>query len=213
MNLALRLLFAASIVGGFQLGADRLSRYVEPRQVALPLEKLNAIPMQIDSWQGRPSRLDPDLVAATGADATLHRMYENPQGLPVAMDVAVYTRYELQVPHDPALCYESNGWNIVRSYPFALGDNPHAQAPGRLMFCQRGPRERVIVLYWYQLGEEIVLDRAGMRRAQWKLRGRHEWPPLVKVMLQTPCDGASRAPRRLDDFARLLLPHVEAIGP
>lgn len=213
MSLVLRLLVAASIIAGFHVGQAALRRHVEPHSVCLDVDTLNAIPLEFGIWKGRAVALDPDLVTATGADATLHRMYDNPRGLPVAVDLALYTRYDLQVPHEPPLCYESNGWTILQSYPFAIGDDPHQRDPARLMVCQREPGRRIMVLYWYQLGQSILLDRSSMRRAQWQLRGREKWPPLVKVMLQTPYDPSFQGPGRLKCFAELLLPHLDVLDP
>ena len=45
--------------------------------------------------------------------------------------------------------------------------------------------ERVMVVYWYQLGEHVLFGRWDLGwKVRWSLRGQPKWPALIKVMLQ-----------------------------
>ena len=61
----------------------------------------------------------------------------------------------------------------------------------------------VRVLYWFQLGDRVFLDRIQHRLARReKLWGEKEWPPLMKFMLETSDDGTGTADESLIDMAR-----------
>ena len=63
--------------------------------------------------------------------------------------------------------------------------------------------ERLLVVYWYQLGEHVLFDRwdLGMK-IRWSLRGRPKWPALIKVMLQIPAPDPEEAKPVILDFAK-----------
>ncbi len=44
--------------------------------------------------------------------------------------------------------------------------------------------QRVLVLYWFKLGEHFLFDRFEMGAVRWKMRGQKTWPALIKVLMQ-----------------------------
>ncbi len=46
---------------------------------------------------------------------------------------------------------------------------------------------RSLVLYWYRWDSQICTTRTQACMARLKMIGSHEWPPVVKVLLDTPC--------------------------
>jgi hypothetical protein len=76
---------------------------------------------------------------------------------------------------------------------------------------QRGT-SRIAVVYWVQLGDEIVTESEGIRQLRQRLRRTGgNLPPLVKVMLQTDARDVDAAEARLDRFAAALAPYTFAI--
>ena len=99
------------------------------------------------------------------------------------------------VYHTPINCYRASGWqdterDAVRPGGLRLLDVSRQRVdvdPGRT-------GERLIVVYWYQLGEHVLFDRwdLGMK-VRWALRGRPKWPALIKVMLQISAPDVNEA--------------------
>jgi hypothetical protein len=60
-----------------------------------------------------------------------------------------------------------------------------------------------IVVYWEQLGEHVLFDRADLGfRVRWSLRGRPTWPALLKVMLSLPTNNVEDPKSLILDFAK-----------
>ena len=104
-------------------------------------------------------------------------MFSNPRG-------GVY--------HTPINCYRSTGWQDTSETREDLEVSDDLTIPVSLStWEQKG--ERVLVVYWYQIGEHVLFDRwdLGMK-IRWSLRGRPKWPALIKVMLSIPAPSRKR---------------------
>ena len=61
------------------------------------------------------------------------------------------------------------------------------------------------MLYWYQVGDQIVLDGPQMHQLAWTMRGKEAWPPVLKLMLTTAAPDKHQAIRQLKSVAELLV--------
>ncbi len=51
-------------------------------------------------------------------------------------------------------------------------------------------------MFWYRLGDYTLFERWDMGKVRWAMRGQKSWPPMVKVLLQTPTSaGTNSIPR------------------
>ncbi len=64
---------------------------------------------------------------------------------------------------------------------------------------------RSYVLYWYFWDDKVCTTRSQATMARLRMVGRQEWPPVVKVLLETPIGGPSTdAAKTLTDFAAVV---------
>ena len=59
--------------------------------------------------------------------------------------------------------------------------------------------EKVIVAYWYEVGDHTMFERQDLLKTQWAMCGKTKWPVMFKVLLEMPADrsraGEGRTPR------------------
>lgn len=80
---------------------------------------LEAVPMQLGSWQGAPGvALDPAARETLRLDRYLRRGYRGPAGGRAALYVGYWKKqtgdYQA-AKHSPALCLPANGWEVISS--------------------------------------------------------------------------------------------------
>src|SRR5262249_2785230 len=102
-------------------------------------------------------------------------------GRQVAVHLATFSTADMLIPHPPQLCFTESGWTILKDEWQTDGDRRY-----RLLLVEReGARSTVV--YWYQLGADVAADRDDLRRILQKFRReKTSWPPMVKVLIQSP---------------------------
>ncbi len=157
---------------------------------------LTALPMQLGRWNGTQVETDPDIMVATDADVVVDRAYDNGRQR-VTLHTNVMTKYFMGLPHHPRHCYDSHGSRLVSEEHVLL---PSRAASVAVMEMEVQGQNQ-LVLYWYQLEDKIIYSGAEQREHRQQLRGQPNWPPLVKVLLQTPCNDRERDQAGLLEFA------------
>ncbi len=61
--------------------------------------------------------------------------------------------------------------------------------------------EQGLVVYWYQLGENVVHDRYSLGNVRWKMPGKAKWPVNIKIMLQISVTDLDEAKALIMGFA------------
>jgi hypothetical protein len=161
---------------------------------------LGELPLTLGRSTGKDGPVDSNVLDAVGAEQQVDRVYTSIDGGMVSVHCAAFRPTAEWTPHPPAVCYRTNGWNVLPTSTRSLPGRPHAQIG--LQTCERSG-ERVIVVYWYQMGDRTYYDRnsaRGVRRSQW---GRKEWPPLVKTLLQTEDVGGDAESRLVELASRI----------
>ena len=46
--------------------------------------------------------------------------------------------------------------------------------------------EKVMVVYWYEVGDYTMYERHDLLKTQWAMRGKRQWPVMFKVLLEMP---------------------------
>jgi len=179
-----------------------------PSEVAPPAWDLARLPYQFQTqdgtWEGKDTELDAKTFASLKSDQVVDRVYQNRSGEAILLHSSSYTLLERWVPHPPDVCYGNSGWKLDarKDRDLPLGDGRSARV--RLYtFSRKG--ERILVLFWYQFGDELVLDHASLRAARWKLIGQRTWPAITKFMLQTSLTGGGQTEEQLCRFAQVVL--------
>jgi hypothetical protein len=158
---------------------------------------LGELPLTLGRSTGKDVPVESIVLDAVGAEQQVDRLYTSINGGTVSVHCAAFRPTGDWTPHDPPVCYRTNGWNVLSSSTRSLPDRPHVQIA--LQTCER-PGERVTVAYWYQMEDRTYDDRdgaRGVRRSQW---GQKDWPPLIKSLLQTN-DVGGDADARLIELA------------
>ncbi len=184
-NTTLRILIVVFFVGLLAGSTYVMPQWMQPKNVLLPDWDLAEMPLQFGSWQGVEKELDPKVTRALNADRTVDREYRHAKYPVVALHVAFFCNLDEGVRHSPINCYRGQGWQEIdrTSVNLRVPDKP--AIPVSLTTWEQDG-ERVLVMYWFQLDEHIILDRSGLAKARWKMRNKETWPALAKVLLQSP---------------------------
>jgi EpsI family protein len=192
-------LVAALVLGAY--GVDRwLTNAADPSQVEEPDWSLRDLPYRLGDWEGTDAKLDPKIAAATGAATIVNRTYRGPLGQTVALHSAMFLKPLDGVYHSPMNCYAAAGFRQLTETNENLKVSAEFTVSAKLVTWEKGT-ERIVVGYWYQLGNHVLYDRLDLgARIHWQMRGRPTWPVLFKVMVQTSVTDADRANAVLRDF-------------
>ncbi len=175
-------------------GAYLVGAGLEPPRIAMPPYDVTEFPWEIQlpsgQWHGRPSQIDERLTRALRSQATVveNREYRGPAGQVITMHVAIFNDHQLGLTHTPFLCYRGNGWEKLDSEYVAVRGAAGQEAEISVSMWRLEER-RAYVVYWYQFGDEVLLDRHDLGKFRWKMAGKDSWPALVKVLLETRAEG------------------------
>lgn len=168
---------------------------------------LDSFPAEIDGYKGSDIPLDEEVRKVLNADSVVNRAYVRENGDSISLHMSAWIRREtsdVAAPHVPRLCYTNAGYTILEERTTML-----TTPSGKLSFCslllQRNG-ERCVASYWYQMGQSTFTTAKEARQIQRGLWGQKQWPPTVKVLLQTPAQDIDAALPRIEGFATNVLP-------
>jgi hypothetical protein len=101
------------------------------------------------------------------------------------MLLASYSDPDVGLYHSPTNCYRSAGWRLIED---SKVDVKVPGAADQRIYLSTWERkgETALVAYWFRLGDYTLFERWNMLGVRWAMRGQSSWPPLVKILLQTP---------------------------
>jgi hypothetical protein len=188
-GIAIRYLWAAAALVVVANGGILLFQWSRIPVVRQPKQPLNDQVLELGQWKSSPVQSPPERVLAVGADQMTERQYEV-DGAVVFAHRASWTSTDEWLPHEPDVCYTSQGWKISKHSTVGLPNRPDVEVALR-SYEQAG--RRLWVVFWYQIGTMSFSDRDGARPARRAYWGQHERPPLIKTVLQTLDDDPSAA--------------------
>ena len=172
---------------------------------------LAAFPLELPGgWNGRPGRLEPEVLAELAVDDHLVADYQRTREPPVNFYVAWYdTQSGGQSTHSPRTCIPGGGWTIK-----SIGERSIASADGALRvnraLIQRGD-ERQLVYFWFrQRGRSLTSELA----VKWyilvdSLRRNRSDGALVRLVTPlSALEDEDRADARLQAFAVASAPRL-----
>ena len=203
-------LWTAAIIVGIAFGSAGWALYRVSATTVRPLHETFAsmtakLDGQLDGFQGHElpkNQQDSETVVLTDSLDHANRTYINPKtGQGIAMHVAAWDALDKPtLPHPPSICYVSSGYTIVDSQPEEIGHGAD-KVNARVLRLRRDDQE-VFVLYWYRWDRFVCTTRWEAVMARLKLIGQSEWPPVIKVMIETPVVADAGLSRQaLLDFA------------
>jgi EpsI family protein len=162
----------------------------EPPEVEKPNWTLRDFPLQFGVWHGEETELDSRLAAATGADMIVNRNYRDESGNTVSMHTATFEDPAEGVYHSPLNCYRSSGWKRTGETREDVKVAEDLSISVSVSTWEK-EGEKIVVVYWFQLGRHLLYERFDLGTIRWSMRGQPTWPVLVKVMLHVTMAGTS----------------------
>jgi EpsI family protein len=203
IRLVIIIVLLAAIYAG-SIWAERAGGWA--KEIVLPQRSITELPMQLDGWSGESVEMDERIFRKTHAEEVVSRLYRNKADKQMTVHGAVFGIVTRKMPHPPTICYPASGWTTIKSDgQLVLDVSDGDPVTVRLLtFDMEG--NRILVAFWFQMGDHIVVDDPGLRSARVAIRdsGVETWPALIKVMLQTSVGNSGRSEARLQEFASLV---------
>jgi len=179
---------------------------VRPQRVAF-----SQFPMALPgAWEGRPDRLERDIVATLAVDDYLVANYARPGTPWVNLYSAWYdSQSGGQSTHSPRTCIPGGGWEITElaERPVDLGRSTAGFNVNRAII-QKG-EHRQLVYYWFSQRGRMLTDELAVK---WYIlydalrTGRSDGGLLRLVTPVAPNEDIAQADRRLTDFLATVQP-------
>ncbi len=143
------------------------------------------------TWEGKDAQLDARTFNETQAETAVSRSYTK-QNLRLSFLLAEYKSPHDGLYHNPMNCYHTHGFTLEDETKLPL------QAPNRpdsvlSVSTWSGNGERVIVAYWYEVGDHTMFERQDLLKTQWAMRGKSRWPIMFKVLLEIPAGDSEQS--------------------
>ena len=187
-SMVVRIVTLIALIVAVQIGFRLVRLAMQPPEVQLPALGIESIPREFGNWQGKEEALDARTFVNTEAHSTVSRVYhQGMTGAKVSCFIALYTKFVDGLYHSPTNCYVSNNSTQLDSVKLPL------RTPGRpdiMVSVSTWERKgaKVLVVYWYEIGDQILFERKDYPGVQWAMRGKKTWPPMYKVLLETTAD-------------------------
>jgi len=179
--------------------------------VVMPDWDLGDLPLQLGEWRGEEAELvDPRLFRATGAEKIVNRVYRNSVGNTASLHAAIFKNLDIGAEHTPRNCYRNAGWKKIEDVPLQLqAENKPGISVRSTIWEREG--ERILVIFWYQLGEHTLFSRMDLGALRWEMAGRESWPAMIKILLQIPLSENTPAKDQLKNVAESIYAWIEAM--
>jgi EpsI family protein len=206
MNSTAKRLYAVIAIVVATYGVSRLVQAkTDTPEVEMPDWTFRQMPLQLANWHGEDTKLDPKIASATGAEVIVNRAYRDEQNHFAVVHTAMFKNPADGVFHSPLNCYRSNGWQNLQEIRENVQVSEDMAITVSLITCEK-EAERIMVVYWYQLGDQVLYSRLDLGKLRWTMGGQEKWPALIKVMVQMPITTNS------EDTKALLLNFTEHVA-
>lgn len=173
---------------------------------------LESMPLELDEWRGVDVPLDEHVREILNAQATSNRVYRNRDGVAVVAHISAWLSPETVsevAPHVPKVCYTNTGWKIIEEREVHV-NSPQGDLPLIALLLEK-QGERIVVAYWYQMGNSRFNSVDEARRIHRSLWGQRQWPATVKVLLQTSSDSFESGMPLIERFGLLVQRELSAV--
>jgi exosortase D (VPLPA-CTERM-specific) len=209
----------ASLASALLLGAASLASLDRsPRTQTVPeRQSLALFPLRLDGvWEGRPDRLEPDVLATLAVDDYFIGNYQRSAGPWVNFYAAYYkSQSSGESTHSPRTCIPGGGWAILQIEPTEIALARRAPLTVNRAIIQKGD-SRQLVYYWFnQRGRELTNEYA----VKWYVlrdsiaMNRSDGALVRLVTPLVPGEDEAIADSRLAAFITSLEPRLAAFVP
>ncbi len=210
-NIMVRMGVVIGILAAVQLGFLYVGHLAHPAVVEAqqPLENFPMVvsTQEMGTWQGRTAILDQQTFDESEVDGAVSRIYTKEgttDGRGLKFLLAEYKSPRSGLYHNPMNCYRSQGFSQiggVEMQPLKVPNRPET-AISVTIWEREKTNEKVIVAYWYEVGDYTMYERGDLLKTQWAMRGKTTWPIMFKVLLEMPASDSDRSLEEIRDMAQ-----------
>jgi EpsI family protein len=187
-NIMVRMAIVIGVMLSVKLGLSYVGLMSHPAVVEpqIPLEQF---PMTVTlpdkgTWQGKETKLDEQTFNQSEVSVAVSRIYTKDNQV-LKFLLAEYKESSKGLYHNPMNCYRSQGFALLSTANQPLKTNNRADSTVNVSVWKR-ENEKVIVAYWYEIGDHTLYERQDLLSTQWAMRGKTQWPVMFKVLLEMP---------------------------
>lgn len=160
------------------------------------------MPHHLGQWEGKDVSIPPEILAAVGADVVVDRIYHDSKNetLLVKSHLAVYWDWKRGTRQDLMKIYKASGWKLLSQAYETIPISEDKKIRVSLSEWEKD-QQKTVLLYWYQLGDHILFDRAELDRISSKLSDADKTKPLIKLHLQMTKSHATEDEKEIKDLA------------
>jgi EpsI family protein len=201
------------ITTGVLVAAFVLLHTVSHGEAIVPHQPLRGLPYILGTWMGSEQPLSERIVQAVGVSDYANRIYQSPNGA-AQLYVGYYANQRTgDTIHSPKNCLPGAGWDPIQSGYAKISIPGGRQIVVNEYVIQQGT-DKELVFYWYQgRGRVIASEYSGKFWMVADAIARNRTDGAL-VRLITPLnDGEEKARARLENFAQLVFPPLDALIP
>ena len=215
-NIMLRMGVVIGVLVAVQLGFLYVGHLAHP-SVIEPQRPIEDFPMVFDTpalgtWEGKNAELDSRTIDETQADSVISRIYSK-EARNLEFLLAEYRQPSVGLYHSPMNCYRAQGFTLVGNVewlPLKARGRPDVNVSVSIWARNS---EKVIVVYWYEIGDHTLYERHDLLKAQWAMLGKTKWPVLFKVLLAMPVGEAEVSKAEILDMAQFVRQWLGQVQP
>jgi EpsI family protein len=177
-----------------------------------PQTPIDKFPMVVTTpetgtWEGRDATLDAKTFTQSEVKVAVSRIYSK-EGQVLKFFLAEYDDPSKGLYHNPLNCYDANGFTMVgpaERVPLQAGGRPDTTIS--LTTWERRTateHEKLLVAYWYEVGDYTMYTRGDLLWTQWAMRGQTRWPMMFKVLLEMPVVEGDRSRANILGMAQVV---------
>ena len=202
-------LAAAAAILAFLLAYTWILRSRELEEPKRP--ELALIPAAAGGFLSVDEYVEPESLRLLGADTTLARSYERPDGARIELFIGYFAaQQENSQIHSPKHCYPGSGWDIISegSARIRLGDR---LIPVKQLVISDGRQER-LVIYWFSMHGKIIPNEFALKYNQMKsaLLSRQQAAAFIRFSSEITEGGGEVVSAMMADFIATISPEIEA---
>ena len=110
-------------------------------------------------------------------------------------------------------CYRSQGFTQVgpaEMQPLKAANRPDTKVSVTTWLRSS---EKVIVAYWYEVGDNTMYERQDLLPTQWAMFGKTKWPVMFKVLLEMPADEPDQSKTEILEMAQFIREWLGNVQP
>jgi EpsI family protein len=202
------------ISAGVLVAAFVLLHTVSHGEAVVPHRPLHDLPFILGSWMGSEQPLSDRIVQAVGVSDYANRIYVSQQNGAAQLYVGYYASQRTgDTIHSPKNCLPGAGWDPIQSGYATIAIPGGRQIVVNEYVIQQG-LDKELVFYWYQgRGRVIASEYTGKFWMVADAISRNRTDGALVRLITPMNDSEEKARARLESFAQLVFPPLDAIIP